>query len=233
MISTLPTDALVEIFRQTRAVLLDADGPVCRIFAGLPAPIVADGLKQLFRELGTELPPDVGSLDDPLKVLRRTVDFAPELVDKVEAAIIAYEIQAADSAEITPGVGELLVACAETGRPVVIVSNNSEPAIKKFLGRAGLAEEVAGVVGRPVGNPAEMKPHPRSVLRACELADVQPDEAVLIGDSAFDMEAAVNAGARSIAYADEEGKDVVLAQAGADAVIERMAELTAVVAAAE
>jgi phosphoglycolate phosphatase-like HAD superfamily hydrolase len=63
------------------------------------------------------------------------------------------------------------------------------------------------------------------------MTDVRPDEAVLIGDSAFDMEAAINAGARSIAYVNEEGKDLILAQAGADVVIESMAELTAAIAA--
>ncbi|MEU7861263.1 HAD family hydrolase [Nonomuraea sp. NPDC049141] len=223
------TDALVEIFRQTRVVLLDFDGPVCRIFAGLPAPRVADGLKRLLRHQGVRLPQDVAGLDDPLKVLRRTADIAPELVDKIEAAFMAYEIEAADSAEITPGVRELLTACAEVGRPVVIVSNNSEPAIERFLDLAGLNGGVDGLVGRPIGDPAEMKPHPRSVLRACEMADVRSDEAVLIGDSAFDMEAATNAGSRSIAYANQEGKDVTLAEAGADAVSNDMREIAAAV----
>ncbi|MET7460411.1 HAD family hydrolase [Nonomuraea sp. NPDC005501] len=225
------SDALVEIFRQTRAVLLDFDGPVCKVFAGLPAPEVAARLKRLLQDEGAELPRDVVELDDPLKVLRRTADFAPELVDKVEAALMANEIEAADSAEITPGVRELLAACADAGRPVVIVSNNSKPAIDRFLGRVELNGSVIGVVGRPTGNPGEMKPHPRSVLNACEMAEVQPEEAVLIGDSGFDMEAAANAGARSIAYANEPGKDVTLAKAGADAVTDSMRKLAATVAA--
>lgn len=222
-------DALSEIFRQTRAVLLDFDGPVCKVFAGLPASEVAARLKRLLQDEGAELPKDVVELDDPLKVLRRTADFAPALVDKVEAALIANEIEAADSAEITPGVSELLAACAEAGRPVVIVSNNSEPAIERFLGRAGLNGSMAGVVGRPIGSPDQMKPHPRSVLRACEMAAVRPDEVVLIGDSGFDMEAAINAGARSIAYANGPGKDVTLTQAGADAVTSAISDIAAAV----
>ncbi len=85
--------------------------------------------------------PWTSKLDDPLKVLRRTADIAPELVNKVEDAFMAYEIEAADSAEITPGVRELLAACAETDRPVVIVSNNSELAIERFLGALVSMEE--------------------------------------------------------------------------------------------
>lgn len=219
------TEALTEIFRRSRAVLLDFDGPVCSVFAGLPAPVVAARLKQLLQDEGAELPQDVAELDDPLKVLRRTAFFAPSLVDKVEAAFIGYEVEAAGCAEITPGVRELLDACAEADRPVVIVSNNSELAIGTFLGLAKLGEQVAGMVGRPIGNPAEMKPHPRSVLRACEMANVSPGETVLIGDSDFDMQAAVNAGALSIAYANEPEKEVRLAEAGADAVTSSMREL--------
>ncbi|MEU8109103.1 HAD family hydrolase [Nonomuraea muscovyensis] len=222
-------EALVDIFRQTRAVLLDFDGPVCKVFAGLPASEVAARLKRLLQDEGAELPRDVAEVDDPLKVLRRTADFAPDLVDKVETALMANEVEAVDSAEITPGVRELLAACAEAGRPVVIVSNNSEPAIERFLVRAGLNGSLAGVVGRPIGRPDEMKPHPRSVLRACEIAAVRPEEVVLIGDSGFDMEAAINAGARSIAYANQPGKDVTLTRAGADAVTSAMSDIAAAV----
>ncbi|MEV0514495.1 HAD family hydrolase [Nonomuraea sp. NPDC050405] len=210
-------------------MLLDFDGPVCKVFAGLPAPEVAARLKRLLQDEGAELPRDVVELDDPLKVLRRTADFAPELVDKVEAALVANEAEAVESAEITPGVRDLLAACAETGRPVIVVSNNSRPAIERFLGGAGLNGSVAGIVGRPIGRPDEMKPHPRSVLRACEIAAVRPEEALLIGDSGFDMEAAINAGARSIAYANEPGKGVTLTQAGADAVTSAMSDIAAAV----
>ncbi|WP_101789148.1 HAD family hydrolase [Nonomuraea indica] len=70
-----------------------------------------------------------------------------------------------------------------------------------------------------------------ALLRACEIAAVRPEEVVLIGDSGFDMEAAINAGARSIAYANEPGKDVTLAQAGADAVTDSMRKLVEAVAA--
>lgn len=214
-----------ELVRQAHAVLLDFDGPVCSIFAGLPAPVVADRLKQVLVKEGAEPPEDVEALDDPLKVLRRTADIAPELIDKVETALMGNEVEAATCAAITPGVREFLQACAEAGKPVAIVSNNSEPAIETFLALADLGEWVTAVSGRSIGAPEQMKPHPQSVLWACRALGVEPGQAVLIGDSDFDMQAARNAGTRSIAYAKERGKADRLTQAGAHAVTGSIAEL--------
>ncbi|MEU0566385.1 HAD family hydrolase [Nonomuraea sp. NPDC005983] len=215
----------VDLLRQAEAVLLDFDGPVCRVFAGLPALVVATRLKELLIREGVRLPQDVEALDDPLKVLRRTADIAPELVDKVETALMASEVEAATCAEITPGVREFLEACSAAGKPVAIVSNNSEPAIETFLALADLGEWVTAVSGRPIGEPEQMKPHPQSTLRACKSLGVEPAQAVLIGDSDFDMQAANNAGTHSIAYANEPGKAESLTRAGADALIDSMAEL--------
>ncbi|MEW9556377.1 HAD family hydrolase [Nonomuraea sp. NPDC050783] len=214
-----------DLVRQADAVLLDFDGPVCSIFAGLPAPVVAARLKQVLVKEGAELPEDVEALDDPLKVLRRTADIAPELVDKVETALMGNEVEAATSAEITPGVREFLEACAEASKPVAIVSNNSAPAIETFLALADLGEWVTAVSGRSIGMPEQMKPHPQSVLWACKALGVEPARAVLIGDSDFDMHAARNAGTHSIAYANGPGKVCRLIQAGADAVTDSMTEL--------
>lgn len=214
-----------DLLRQANAVLLDFDGPVCSVFAGLPAPVVAARLKELLVREGVQLPQDVEGLDDPLKVLRRTADIAPELVDKVETLLMASEVEAATCAELTSGVREFLQACAVAGKPVAIVSNNSEPAIETFLALAGMGEWIAAVSGRPVGEPEQMKPHPQSTLRACVALGVEPAQAILIGDSDFDMHAARNAGTRSIAYANEPGKAERLTEAGADAVTYSMAEL--------
>ncbi|MEO3874025.1 HAD-IA family hydrolase [Nonomuraea sp. B12E4] len=217
-----------EILRQTSAVLLDFDGPVCRVFAGLPAPIVATRLKDLVIGDGVALPSDIAELDDPLMVLQRTADIAPALVDKLETTLLASEVEAATTAESTPGVREFLRACGEAGRPVAIVSNNSRPAIETFLSLADLGEWVEAISGRPIGEPAQMKPHPGSTLRACKALGVEPEQAVLIGDSDFDMRAAQSAGTRSIGYASEPRKAESLIKAGAEAITDSMTELAEV-----
>ncbi|SNT62048.1 hypothetical protein SAMN05216276_108719 [Streptosporangium subroseum] len=67
--------------------------------------------------------------------------------------------------------------------------------------------------------------HPVGQAQLGELLGAEPDKAVLIEASDFDMEAAANAGARGTAYANEPGKVESLVRAGADAVIDNMADL--------
>lgn len=204
---------LIDIIEAARLILLDFDGPVCSIFAGLPAPVVAERLKALLVSSGVPLPAEVAALDDPLMVLRRTADFAPALTDVIDAALTASELEASEVAELTPGIHEVIAEAVATGRRVVIVSNNSEPAIKAVCDRADLSEQLTGIVGRPTGRPEAMKPHPRPVLLACEVAEITPPDAVLVGDSDFDMQAAVKAGSRSVGLASSTTKAITLTNA--------------------
>ena len=83
-----------------------------------------------------------------------------------------------------------------TGHRVAIVSNNSAEAIHAYLELHGLSALVAHVQGRDRQDPSLMKPNPRplfeapSVLEALSVLDVKQDDAVLIGDSLTDIEAA-------------------------------------------
>ncbi|WP_214107834.1 HAD family hydrolase [Acrocarpospora catenulata] len=218
-------ERLIDLLDESKALFLDFDGPVCDIFAGLPAPVVAERLKSLLIGAGAQLPPDVAELDDPLKVLRRTPDFAPDLLEMVERAFMIHELEAAKTARITPGVDQVIKESADSGRPVVIVSNNSEPAIKTVCERAGFDDRLSGIVGRPIGHPHLMKPHPRPILLACEIVRTTPSEILLIGDSDFDMQSAAAAGARSIGLAKSPNKAKALKAAGATELISDMNEL--------
>ena len=54
------------ILARTRYLLIDFDGPICSIYAGLPAPRVAAQLRKLFT--GRQLPDDVQQTGDPIEV---------------------------------------------------------------------------------------------------------------------------------------------------------------------
>jgi trehalose-6-phosphatase len=55
------------ILAQTRHLLLDFDGPICSIFAGLPAVIVADRLRKLLAPT-VSMPDTIASTADPTEV---------------------------------------------------------------------------------------------------------------------------------------------------------------------
>ncbi|WP_433263253.1 Imm21 family immunity protein [Micromonospora vinacea] len=224
-----PADRLADIVERAEAVLVDFDGPICRLFGRRAAPRIAADLRQLIVDRGVVLPDELRDGDDPLELYRATAVFAPELVGVVGAALAAAEIEAAASAETTIGAFDVVAACLSTGRSLAIVSNNSAAAIGAYLGRRDRARYFAAVVGRGE-HPDLLKPNPAPVVQALRALKVAPDAAVLVGDSVTDVEAARAAGVACIGYANGPGKAERLAAAGADAIVTDMTDLAGVLA---
>ena len=212
------------VLRGTRFMLLDFDGPVCSIFAGLPPEQVAAELLAILTTYGQPIPTGVDQAD-PLDVIRHAGSRGPELLHLAERYLSDAELRAAETAEPTPGAGEFLRACRDTGRPVAVVSNNSEPAIVRYLHRVGLASLVEHIEGRSPVAPALMKPRPTSLRRALAAIAGPPGSAAIVGDSVTDIQAGRAAGVRCLGYANKPGKDSRLHDAGADAVVGSMTDL--------
>ncbi|RZU51904.1 HAD superfamily hydrolase (TIGR01509 family) [Krasilnikovia cinnamomea] len=205
-------------------LLLDFDGPVCGIFAGLPAPHVAAKLIELLRAERVALPDDVATDVDPLAVIRWTgYHCSRELTAAVEDALSALEMQAVESAIPTPYGHDVIRSSKSAGLPVAIVSNNSGRAVSAYLAAHELADHVVRVIGRPYARPELMKPAPGMVLDAVRAVDSEPSACVLVGDSMSDIIAARAARVRVIGYANRPSK--VTPFAVADAVITTMADL--------
>jgi HAD superfamily hydrolase (TIGR01549 family) len=207
-------------------VLLDFDGPVCSIFAGLPARDVASRLRRFLLAAGVTLPSHIEAEADPMEVLRFSATVEPaELVGRVDDELRAAELAAVSVATPTEGGAEFIKALRRDGRPVVIVSNNSSPAIHAYLDAHALADDIEHVIGRRYGQPQLMKPSPEPIQDALRQLGLDAATAVLIGDSASDVEAARAAGVRCIGFADRGYRYDRLTEAGADAVIKSMFEL--------
>jgi len=224
------TTAISVVLAASRYVLLDFDGPVCAIFAGRAAPLVARELTVALKSYGVSVPDEALSRGDPLDVLRFASRASETLVADIERALQAAELAAVDTALPTPGAADFLDACRQTGRTVAIVSNNSAPAITRYLDRGGIAALVAHIEGRIPASPDLMKPHPLLLQRAIHALDASTEVAMLVGDSTTDFEAAQAIGVRGIGYANKRGKAEALARAGAAAVVHNMTELSRVVA---
>ena len=209
-------------------LLLDFDGPICGLFAGRPAPTVAEGLRRILAD-STELAPVVLATDDPLEVLRWSGSRC-ELADleRVEDALRQEELAAVKSAAPTAYAGDVIQLARACGRPVAIVSNNSEPAIKAYLSAQDLDGQIDLVVGRAYAKPHVMKPDPESVVAAVAQLGVEPADCVFIGDSRADIVSGQAAGVRLIGLANRRGKADLLTESGADAIVTSMGQIATV-----
>jgi len=222
-----PSVELRSIIGRTRHLLLDFDGPICSIFAGLPAPTVAARLRELLRSNTTPLPGSVADEEDPIEVLRFTAGLDPNTAALVETALRDAERTAAKSATPTPDAREVILACHQTGRRVAVISNNSQAAIETYLRAHRLVEHVDVIVGRTDPDPRLLKPHPHLVLRALDALAGDPTTCAFVGDSTSDVQSAKAAGTQSVGYANKPGKSERLHRAGADVIVATMAELHA------
>ncbi|MER7773206.1 HAD family hydrolase [Kitasatospora sp. NPDC096140] len=219
---TATPQQLVDVLRPVKHVLLDFDGPVCSVFAGLPASEVARRLREGLLASGEQAPAGAEEETDPLALLRLISDARPDLTESTDAALAALETEAVRAARPTPGGESVLRACARSGRLVSVVSNNAGTAIEAYLAEYGLRGYVAGVFGRAPGDPSSMKPNPRLLLEAMEAAGTVPGHCIFIGDAARDVDAGTAASVSTIGYANKPGKDAKLVVAGAVAIVDSM-----------
>jgi len=217
--------SLSDVLSRARAVLFDFDGPICSVFADVRAPTIASELRHLLQRDGHALDFGLVDEDDPLDVLRYSQRFGSDVVRQIEDALTEAEVRAVQVAEPTSGGARSLRSCVHSGRRAAIVTNNSPQAVFAYLSRCGLAEFAHRVVGRAYAEPHRMKPNADAVLRALDVLSIEAAEAVLVGDSASDMDAARAAGTWSIGYANRPQKRHHLADA--DAVIDDMGLLAA------
>ncbi|MFF5802021.1 HAD family hydrolase [Streptomyces sp. NPDC012746] len=216
-------DQLAEVLEKARVIFFDFDGPVCDVFAGMPAPKVAEHLTALLAAQDEGAGAKAAETDDPIEVMRIAHAAGDEIGRKVEDALTAAEVEAVLVAgPPTPGAVKALQAARASGRAVAVVSNNSAECVRRFLEEHELEGYVEKVIGRPAGQPHLMKPNPFPLIGAAEQMHMDVTHCTLIGDSLTDIQAAHAAGATVIGYANKPHKADLFAQAQADAVTDDM-----------
>lgn len=103
--------------------------------------------------------------------------------------------------QVDPEAAPVLRELRRRGLRSAVVTNTSTPLAREILGWTGLDPDL--LVGS--SDVARAKPAPDMVLAACQRLRVEPDEAVMVGDSAYDRDAARAAGVRFAGYGGLEG----------------------------
>ncbi len=183
---------------RARAVLLDLDGTLLDTVADLAAAVdamlaelghapigeravrtyVGKGARVLVRRALA------GSLDAPFD--EAAVDAAMPVFER------HYARENGASARLYPNAVEGLAAMRAKGLALACVTNKPQAFTDALLGRTGLARFFAAIVG---ADPRiARKPDPAPLLHACERLGVASAQAVAVGDSMNDVQAARAAG---------------------------------------
>jgi HAD superfamily hydrolase (TIGR01509 family) len=104
----------------------------------------------------------------------------------------------------------------------------SSPRALPYLDRWGVRHVFEVVIGRE--DVTERKPHPESVLRCVAELELEPAEAVYVGDSLIDIEAGQAAGVHTVAVLTGTSTREMLSAASPDYLIETAAELAQLLA---
>jgi len=219
-------ETLRRILTKTEGLLLDFDGPICSVFAGFPASIVADQLRQILVESSqVDFPSKVTASGDPFDVLSYAATLGTDPASYVEAAFRAHELEAISMATPTPAAHKLIYEWNKSNRPLAIVSNNSTIAIETYLEIHGLNQLVEYVSARSNSDLALLKPSPYLINRAITALGVAATEVAFIGDSTTDIKAAKAANVRIIGYANKPWKYNQFAALQADALTSSVATI--------
>lgn len=123
-----------------------------------------------------------------------------------------------------PGMADLLDELERRGLPWGVVTNKFERFTLPLLAALALDERAASIISGDTCSRA--KPHPDSLLAACEQIGVAPKNCVYVGDDERDVQAAHAAGMMAIvAMYGYLGDDNHPEAWGADAMIEQPAEV--------
>jgi phosphoglycolate phosphatase len=152
----------------------------------------------------------------------------PELKDKVaELFLQHYSVHLLDATRPYPGVAQTLQALR--GFRKAVISNKRESLTERVLQGLGLRGHFDLVVG--ADTLPQKKPSPEPVLYVLKQLSLGPQEAILVGDSPYDIQAAHGAGLKCVAVSYGYRPREALAEA--DYLIERIGELLKVLYAYE
>jgi HAD superfamily hydrolase (TIGR01509 family) len=169
-------------------VIFDFDGTIATL------PVDWYGLKQRLLRFLHEQGIEQTSITFWKDIEQIKQQLSPATLEKAYRCIEGYEHPAVPLMDVNEKVVKYLKGIVAAGGKVAVCSNNMASTVRMGLERLGLKESVAMIVG--LDSVGRLKPHPEGVLKILRELQVSASDALFIGDSGFDEEAARSAGLR-------------------------------------
>lgn len=113
--------------------------------------------------------------------------------------------------ELYPNVKETLIALKERGIVLTIASSRSNASLVAYVDSLGLDGAISLVLG--ANDVKEGKPNPEAVNLTLDKYGFKPEEAIVVGDTVFDVRMGINAGTRTCGVTYGNGSRESLAEA--------------------
>ena len=108
---------------------------------------------------------------------------------------IFNELNTDGAVQLYPNVIETLKEMKRRGIILTIASSRSNASLTEYINNLGLSSTITYILG--ANDVREGKPNPEAVLKTLEKYSIPAEEAIVVGDTIFDIEMGHNAGVKS------------------------------------
>ncbi len=212
-----------------KVIMLDFDGTTaCTV------PAIYHAAKRMLQLHGYEVDKDVVYKNFGLALPFAFRCFAgDESIDDatIEEMIVEYNDfyreEAEPLIELFEGVPETLDALKKAGVKIVIASNNVQPVLRRLTSNLGIADYIDDIVA--VEDVENVKPAPDIALEVLRRCNIKGEEALVVGDSTFDMDMGREAGCHLCGVTYGSHTPEMLRETGARYIIDKFSDLLKIV----
>lgn len=182
--------------KETKIIILDFDGTL-----GDTASVIIKTMHETIREMGLPTRTDEQCA---AMIGLRLVEIPPVLFPECDIDVDLYadtyrrlfDIHNKDGAvNLYPNVIETLKALKARGLTLTIASSRGQTSLSQFVKNLGLTEIITYILG--AGDVENGKPHPEAIFKTLDKYGFTPDQAIMVGDTIFDIQMGINAGTRT------------------------------------
>ena len=181
---------------ETKIIILDFDGTL-----GDTASVIIKTMHETIREMGLPTRTDEQCA---AMIGLRLVEIPPVLFPECDVDVDLYadtyrrlfDIHNKDGAvNLYPNVIETLKALKARGITLTIASSRGQASLSQFVKNLGLTDIITYILG--AGDVENGKPHPEAIFKTLDKYGFTPDQAIMVGDTIFDIQMGINAGTRT------------------------------------